>query len=837
MITIEKLNILYDHFLNRDCLTTKLLNEIGFSSYDITKLIENNIIKREKKGLYLFLDYDGLLEYGKQLISLKEYDKGNKCFEKCFIHDPSNTNVAFRLLLRAIDIDDYNSAFKLCDIISRQDNIYYNSDVNFYLFLLSQIADAPEEYVNYTKFMHYSELELPTNYNNQFNSIYNDIRAFCLKKKFKPALSLLIDTAKKKEKMSIQDIISIKLLSKVVDKNKENKNIISEYIIEKKYNELIRYLEDKKNKQKLGSLERNVLILSKQYLYIKDKRIIPKIKECDSENLFDLINAHDYKKALDVSCSNWKENASNEKNLIRFILEDICDFIKSIEYDETIVKDDNTDNKNDIISNETSTKKDNNQTKHINIKDNGINDFVSVISYLLNDEIDKAFECLNIYMDNTHKGEFKFLIVNLIKLGLLKKDFSFSEAMIELSLMNKDNYNINISKYIQEFYLSISEKKYDKARIYLDILSKSNDIGICSINLDNLYKLLSLNESDITKKNNNNSISKNNYIEKKKNQTNVEDYSGNAIRNNSEQIIPIDVKRNKEKKISTIRIENDKKMIEELHCQLKENKGILLLKPMSEVRINSILDIIKNYSDLSAFTIIDDGRQRIVLKYQEFDDYFSVDEHVADATQYYKNGEYDKCIEIELNILKNSEYNKASNYSFIGLSYMKLHNRTQAIDYLKIANYLAKVNKKEHRFDDLILYLTGGIDKPDRKPKVKFLEEEFDDSYDSYYYGISNFDFINSYIVNSGLDVESACIELGLSNEDINIINLIYAKEYYKIDHKEIGDLFLKYVEQNKDKSTKVKKILDDISKNKALYKHKKDNLLQLSLTLFPKKK
>lgn len=118
-------------------------------------------------------------------------------------------------------------------------------------------------------------------------------------------------------------------------------------------------------------------------------------------------------------------------------------------------------------------------------------------------------------------------------------------------------------------------------------------------------------------------------------------------------------------------------------------------------------------------------------------------------------------------------------------------------------------------------------------PQVNKLE--FNNDLDNYY-GISNFNEISLYILSSGLDVESACSELMLSNEETNIIRLIFAKEYYAKKYYEIGDKFVKCVEQS-DKTDKVIKILNEIRTNKMFYfNREQSNSLNLSLKLSPKK-
>ena len=99
---------------------------------------------------------------------------------------------------------------------------------------------------------------------------------------------------------------------------------------------------------------------------------------------------------------------------------------------------------------------------------------------------------------------------------------------------------------------------------------------------------------------------------------------------------------------------------------------------------------------------------------------------------------------------------------------------------------------------------------------------------------------LNDYILSTGMDVESACIELGMDEEKIQIIKLIYAREYYKLGNIKNGDIFIDSVESADENSERVLKILDYIKRNKNLLKAKignQDRQIQLSLTLYPKAK
>ena len=77
--------------------------------------------------------------------------------------------------------------------------------------------------------------------------------------------------------------------------------------------------------------------------------------------------------------------------------------------------------------------------------------------------------------------------------------------------------------------------------------------------------------------------------------------------------------------------------------------------------------------------------------------------------------------------------------------------------------------------------------------------------------GIENFDEVNDYIIKSGLDVESACIRINLSLEQIDIIKLIYARDYFIDGDYENGNKLLSEVEDSKIYCDKIFELYDDI--------------------------
>ena len=125
-------------------------------------------------------------------------------------------------------------------------------------------------------------------------------------------------------------------------------------------------------------------------------------------------------------------------------------------------------------------------------------------------------------------------------------------------------------------------------------------------------------------------------------------------------------------------------------------------------------------------------------------------------------------------------------YFKTGLCYLRLHQKRKAIDYITVANSVCLKNYDKNDYSDLILSLRGEISRNERKTvfntNYDFFEEKNID--------IDNFDEINNYICESGLDVNSACLQLGLSKDQIDIINLVYAKKFFELGNEEKGKLF-----------------------------------------------
>jgi len=223
----EKLNKLFDLVIENEELTTKVLNNCDFNSRDINKLIDEGIITRVKRGHYTILFTEKLYHYGRFLISLNEYKKANKCFEKCYELNPNHHSTCFQLFLRAIQEKDYSKAFTYFDTFYDNENGKYKKDSNFYLYLLNHITDIPEKYKEIVKDMSFNDMKISFD-DKRYYKIYeqNGVRLSAIRGDYSHAAYMLDKLMKENNRTTVQDIITETLLYQALTVKKNHKRTI-----------------------------------------------------------------------------------------------------------------------------------------------------------------------------------------------------------------------------------------------------------------------------------------------------------------------------------------------------------------------------------------------------------------------------------------------------------------------------------------------------------------------------------------------------------------------------------------------------------------------------------
>ena len=136
----------------------------------------------------------------------------------------------------------------------------------------------------------------------------------------------------------------------------------------------------------------------------------------------------------------------------------------------------------------------------------------------------------------------------------------------------------------------------------------------------------------------------------------------------------------------------------------------------------------------------------------------------------------------------------------------------------KIPNYL---ENNKYDFTSLI----NNVYEEKNKNDIDF---QYEDNY-----GIDDFEDINNVIMDTKLGLDEYLETLSFSDDEKNIIKLIYARKYYLYSLYDMGDKFIRSVESSKNKSSKVIKILNEIKINKRKYSNRpKDTNMKLSLNI-----
>ena len=256
--------------------------------------------------------------------------------------------------------------------------------------------------------------------------------------------------------------------------------------------------------------------------------------------------------------------------------------------------------------------------------------------------------------------------------------------------------------------------------------------------------------------------------------------------------------------------------------KLYKTKGIILLDHMNTKKRKYIHNLIDNIKNISSFSIGYNSTRRIVIRYDLKEDNIDINELINLGNISYKNKDYINCINIFKKLLANGVINVSFIYAKIGLSYIKLNNNEEALDYLIVANILNKSQNKKFNLDSLINAINSG-NLYNEKEVLDMSVEDFSSSFDDFQ--INNVNEIIDLIITNKNTIKDICSKYNLSDEEINIIKLLIAKNYYTDSYYDIGDRYLKEVEKSKNKSKRVNKLLNEVRKNKLFYKNRNNKL------------
>ena len=256
--------------------------------------------------------------------------------------------------------------------------------------------------------------------------------------------------------------------------------------------------------------------------------------------------------------------------------------------------------------------------------------------------------------------------------------------------------------------------------------------------------------------------------------------------------------------------------------ELRNGRSLFLLDPMPKNIRDAIHEYIKTQDDIAAFNIDKDEKRRVVLRYKPFiKEYVNIPDTAKKARRCYANQKYEEAA-IYYELLLKIGKPRDITYGGYGLTLLKLHRKKEAIECLKIATIISRDSDRTLDYSDLIAGLENVVKDEDKKPRVKVNEKEFTEDTKK---DIDE-NLINDIIVLSqegDISLIDACNKLGLSNDEINYIKLLYARDCYYLGRVDEGDTYFRQVEKSKNKSKKVKDLYKKIQLDKKYYPSRLD--------------
>jgi hypothetical protein len=194
------------------------------------------------------------------------------------------------------------------------------------------------------------------------------------------------------------------------------------------------------------------------------------------------------------------------------------------------------------------------------------------------------------------------------------------------------------------------------------------------------------------------------------------------------------------------------------------------------------------------------------------------------AKNNYLDKNYRKCNAKLSLILRMASHPKSEVYELAGLTCYNLERYDKANDYLRLAQYLngekdynvVDINKVRERVEKDM--------KQERKNNYSQLNYELDRQIHIERLTVPALEEIIEYIQSNHLDIETAGKNLGLTNEQIDFIKLIYAREFYKQGDMEKGNYYLKSVEETSGKTSDVTRLCLEARTNKKFFQYRDNN-------------
>ena len=466
---------IYTYMLEKNVysLRAKELIELGFSYYEITKLMEEKVIKKTSRGIYDLDDFDSIVSYTKALLK-KDPVKAIFYQEQLLKIRPNDEFLNLNLFKYYLANKDIKQAFRIYDNLYKEKMIG-KEDTNLLLVLFSRMITLSEEDTLAVSYINEDDITFENFRLDKQVKMNNCYRLSIFYNNFVEASSIA-----KENKINSPLLYSMaKLLTKMHD-DQEEKSF--ELIKQKKYEEAYSYfqndytLADKKSFHYIFSLFLLSKLLGKNFDF--DEKII------DSKygDIVQMIKNEDWNAFLPF----WqkkKEQAKKKKvkehiEIILDLLDEVLNKEKTEE--KVLVKEERIQQESKkeevVVSNSSTTSQ-------------SIVNFSTIVSSLIDEDFINVKSIIKQYLKGLNKEEYLEIVTNEIKLNLLDKDALYSTSMFLLTSLENGMYTFNSNECLQKYYQALEEKNIVKAKIYLSSICSANAAGLSNFNVDRFIEI------------------------------------------------------------------------------------------------------------------------------------------------------------------------------------------------------------------------------------------------------------------------------------------------------------------------------------------------------------
>lgn len=759
--------------LNKDVLVNLyesdlLIGDISTKNLNALGINGNNIGKLVSDGV-LTRKCRGVYEF-KDLDGLVLY--GKKLF------DEGKFTKAESVFLKCYELDSTNDDVLMHLFGLRIFNSDFDSSIKYLRSLLnssnSSIQSDAEFYLFIMKFFKKLPEDLPQREkitdNYCMDENYDLVRRLAYKASFSSANKFLKefihpDDLKKKITSQLLSLASIYF----------NRGAIIDLIKNKKYKELLDYYETRVPANAPKCSDKVVLDML---------RVLSGEKEIanlmfSSQQAYDFIDAFylgNYRLALEISEEKLKKRGINLYSSIPYLL--LRDFNEKI--DEYSVK----------------------------------QQYLYIVEVLLGSNPERALELVDIYLGNIGALRYSVLVKNLLKISIKMGDVSFVDAILALTNVSFDSYVFDGSIYVKRCCDAIDAGKFEIAQLYLEIVKSNPEIRKHPNIIKSLENLLE-GASAITKQDKQTSEV---VALKEKESAQFKEEAKPAMQE----------KENLDAAVLKAANYNNSLYVEEIVKKVRATGDIELIPNLNSAHIRTLKMKFDAFDGIKSYIINYAGEEYLMVKLSNYKrkNYAKIIEEGKLAST---KGDYEKALTAFKEVL-NNHYVTGNNLASIGYVYTKIGRSFDAIPYFKAATFFNKGRGKNKDYtwlvDSIMLEGKAPVKDDDKKPFVKMSVDDFTNQDE--YYGINGFEEILNYMLTNKVSLQEACISLGYTDDEINIIRIIFAKKYYKQGDTSKGDEFLKAAIQSEKKSVFVLGLIKEVQANKKLYTCQKETSGQI---------